>query len=123
MLPAPHREPPPPRRLLIAVALVALIGAGCSNPPGATAGGGAAAPTSSAEGAGGGKPAPSPEEMKAIQAKLPEFARCMRENGVTDFPDPGPEGSVVYDGEPDPAVFKAAQDKCQLILPDAGRRP
>lgn len=39
---------------------------------------------------------PSPEQMDA----LVEFANCMRDNGVADFPDPSPEGSFVLTGRP-----------------------
>jgi hypothetical protein len=121
----------PARWLLIAAALVALIGAGCSNSPGETDSSGTSNATSDGAGGaggdeggaeGGGGAQPSPAEMQAIQAKLPEFARCMRENGVADFPDPGPEGGIAYNGDPDPAVFKSANEKCRPILPSGGKR-
>ena len=123
----------PPRRLLAAIALVVLIGAGCSNAPAETGSGGgekpatqgspSTEPDSNAPGETGGggdqnAPAgatPSPAEL---QEKLPELARCMRENGVEDFPDPGADGSIqYYGGSPE---FTSAQEKCRDILPGEG---
>jgi hypothetical protein len=103
----------PPRRLLAAIALVALIGTGCSN---------AHADTGSGGGGGGGENAagdqnaaaevtPNPERTK----KRFELARCMRENGVEDFPDPDDNGIILYYGE-DPE-FRSAQEKCAHISP------
>jgi hypothetical protein len=43
------------------------------------------------------------------------FARCVRENGIPDFPDPGPDGEFSADAginKEDPAV-RAAIDKCR----------
>ncbi|GAB3149744.1 hypothetical protein GCM10027290_36450 [Micromonospora sonneratiae] len=51
------------------------------------------------------------------------LAQCLRENGIPDFPDPAPDGSLKID----PGVFgskdlndptlKAAMQKCQQYLP------
>jgi hypothetical protein len=126
---------PPPRRLLAAVALVALIGTGCSNAPVETGSGGgekpgtqggpSAEPNSNAAGGTGGggdqdAPAgatPDPTELRELRERLPEFARCMRENGVEDFPDPGPDGIVQYDGDSDQPEFGSAAEKCDDLLP------
>jgi len=64
------------------------------------------------------------ERPKLDQAqieKMREHARCMRANGVPDFPDPGDDGMIKIgpgqgvDGE-DPAL-KAAMEKCRQHLP------
>jgi hypothetical protein len=68
-------------RPLAALALVALIGAGCSN---GSADDGATGTGSS--GGVGNKNATSPD--RGVQ-----FAECMREHGVTDFPDPNASSS------------------------------
>jgi hypothetical protein len=101
---AGHRAPP--RRLLAAVALVAQIAAGCSIAPAETASGGGE--TAATEGG------PNPE----LKEKLPELAKCMRENGVKDFPDPGADGSIQYYGHS--PEFTSAQEKCRDILPGEG---
>jgi hypothetical protein len=109
----------PPRRLLAAIALVALIGAGCSN---------ALAETGSGGGGGGGENAAGDQNAVGYQnaaAEVPpnpertekrfELSRCMRENGVEEFPDPDDNGVILYYGE-DPE-FESAQEKCRHISP------
>lgn len=104
----------PPRRPLAAIALVALIGTSCSNAPGETGGGGDQNDPPGAT--------PNPAELQELQKKLPEYATCMRENGVEDFPDPGADGIIQYYGDPDPLEFKSASEKCDDLLPeDRGR--
>jgi hypothetical protein len=90
-------------RPLAAIALVALICAGCSNAP---AEAGSAAQASS-----------NPE----LAAKLPEYAKCMRDNGVKDFPDPDDKGIIEYRGEKDSPEFKSAKEKCRALRPEGGR--
>jgi hypothetical protein len=49
-----------------------------------------------------------------------QYAQCMRENGVPDYQDPGPDGGVKIDGKADPAKAKAlmeAQGKCRQYAP------
>jgi hypothetical protein len=65
------------------------------------------------------RPVLSPAE---IGAKL-EYSRCMRENGVHEWQDPGADGYYTWGGVPgynsDPAVtarVNAARDKCDPIL-------
>ena len=63
-----------------------------------------------------------PEIVEAAR----KMAKCMRENGVPDFPDPQPDGSIRIDrgkdgsgpaGPGDPA-FDKAEEKCRQFLPD-----
>jgi hypothetical protein len=53
-----------------------------------------------------------------------EFAKCMRANGVPEFPDPQADGRIRIDSfrglDPDSAEFKAAEEKCRQFAP---RRP
>ncbi len=53
-----------------------------------------------------------------IQAKIEDYADCMRDEGVDDFPDPEPNGGIALDGavmeDPD---YEAAEETCQDILP------
>jgi hypothetical protein len=54
---------------------------------------------------------------------LVTFARCMRENGVPDFPDPGADGKFprsAEEGAHDDPQFQAASEKCQQDLPQHG---
>jgi hypothetical protein len=61
-----------------------------------------------------------------LQAQVLEFAKCMRENGVPDFPDPQFSGGGVRMRLPrgvdeDSPQFQAAQQACQSLL--AGGAP
>lgn len=56
-----------------------------------------------------------------------KFAKCMRENGVPDFPDPkrGSDGGIILGGEgggvnPNSPAFQQAQQKCQPIMQGLG---
>lgn len=50
------------------------------------------------------------------------FSRCMRDNGVTNFPDPAPGGGIhLSQGiNPTSPSFKSAQATCQKQLPGGG---
>jgi hypothetical protein len=61
---------------LSALALVALIGAGC----------------------GGNGDSAEGNTTASNQAKAVKFAQCMRENGVSQFPDPDASGNLTIDG-------------------------
>lgn len=54
-----------------------------------------------------------------------QMAKCMRENGVPNFPDPGPKGEIALDSklgiDPESPSFKAAQEKCDKYMPQ-GRK-
>jgi hypothetical protein len=49
------------------------------------------------------------------------FAKCMRENGIPDFPDPAPDGGIgIKPGngiDPQSPEFKAAQEACAQYQP------
>jgi hypothetical protein len=50
------------------------------------------------------------------------FSRCMRANGVPNFPDPSPGGAFQVGTGVDPSSpgFRAAQSKCRKLLPGGG---
>lgn len=59
----------------------------------------------------------------ASRAQSLQFSQCMRAHGITDFPDPGPDGSLTLpkggagsDLDPNNAQFKAASQACQHYL-------
>jgi hypothetical protein len=89
-------------RPLAALATLAVIGAGCSKAPADTAAG------TSADNRERGM----------------EFAECMRENGVREFPDPDGSGQLTIDGivngsslDPDTAAFEQALGACRDLEP------
>jgi hypothetical protein len=88
---------------LAAAAIAALLIAGCSNSG------------DEAEGDGG---------TAVANQDAVEFAECMRENGVAEFPDPDASGELTIDGvvngsgiDPDGPVWTGAIDACQDLQP------
>lgn len=65
----------------------------------------------------------SPEELE--QAR--RFAQCMRDNGISDFPDPDAEGGRFIRGQggidKNDAAFRAAMEKCNQNLPKPSGAP
>jgi hypothetical protein len=65
-----------------------------------------------------------PADPKFQEAAL-KFARCMREHGITKFPDPQTGGGLLIgpDSGVDPSspTFKAAQKACEQLLPKVGQ--
>jgi hypothetical protein len=99
---------------LAALASVALIGAGCSDEPADNGSISTSADTSST----GGK-AEATDRDKAV-----EFAECMRDNGVGEFPDPDASGELTIDAvvngssiDTDGAVWKEAIAACKDLQP------
>jgi hypothetical protein len=41
----------------------------------------------------------------------------MRDNGVLDYPDPGDDGVMRYQGDTTSPVFIAAKEKCRHLRP------
>lgn len=72
----------------------------------------------------GGEFKPSQADLEAMR----EHAKCMRANGVPEFPDPDPEGGGIriqrgQDGmDPEDPEFQAAMEKCRDKLPERGPR-
>lgn len=91
---------------LVLIAMVVLISACGSSAPAGT----------STAGSGNNNTA---NAQKAV-----EFAKCMRSNGVSEFPDPGASGSFTIDGvvngsslNPNTAAFKQAISACRDLEP------
>jgi hypothetical protein len=91
-------------RALTAIAMVALIGVGCSNEP--------------AENGDAGK------TNATNRDKAVKFAECMRDNGVSEFPDPDASGELTIDGvlngsslNPDGPAWKKAIGACKDLQP------
>jgi hypothetical protein len=85
-----------------ALALVAVIGAGCGG-SGSNSGGNTTA---------------------ANQERAVKFAQCMRENGVSQFPDPDASGNLTIDGvlngsgiDSGGATWQGAIDACKDLQP------
>jgi hypothetical protein len=88
---------------LAALALVALIGAGCG----------------SAESGSTNTSKTATNREKAMK-----FAECMRDNGLTEFPDPNAAGELTIDGianrsslDTNTAAFKQAISACRDLEP------
>jgi hypothetical protein len=94
------------------VALISVIGAGCgSNAP---------SETGSASGSSSG----SAGTANSTREKAVKFAECMRDNGVSEFPDPDASGELTIDGvlngsslDPSTAAWKQAIAACKDLQP------
>lgn len=139
-------------RLFATLAMLALIVAGCSNAPASTGSGGnafvaaqAATPTSVPAGTGSSdgnnvaaaRTAVTPTATVfstgngngntatgATREQAVKFAQCMRANGVSQFPDPGPSGNLTIDQiangsslDTNSAAFKKAISACKGLEP------
>jgi hypothetical protein len=72
---------------------------------------------------GGEMRPPSAEELE--QAR--QMSKCMRENGIPDFPDPNPNGGLTVNGDkmrikPDSPTWKKAEQACAQYFPKGGPR-
>jgi hypothetical protein len=71
-------------------------------------------------------PTPSAEEQQRDYETLLKFAKCMRDHGISDFPDPQPNGGLRIkagqgsDLDPNSPTFRAAQQACKKYLPGGG---
>jgi hypothetical protein len=67
----------------------------------------------------GGAAGPSQEGIEAMLA----YAQCMRDEGITAFPDPNPETGLELDGDAvgiDTPQFQAADEACQHLMGEGG---
>jgi hypothetical protein len=106
-------------RMGLALGLLLVLGvAGCGGSDGddgiASAGG---TPSASASAGGAGGPDTAAEDGL-------KFARCMRENGIPNFPDPKPNDGGGFDislpDGVDKAKVDAAQERCKQYMPNGG---
>lgn len=68
---------------------------------------------------GGDRPTPSAEQLEATR----NMAKCMRANGIPNFPDPAPDGSISIDPKklgtsPGDPVWKKAEKACEQYAPN-----
>lgn len=100
---------------VVAGLALAVMAAGC---------GGTSPSTGSSTGAAGGHSGPTKQDAQAAF----QFSACMRNHGLTNFPDPvvktsASQSSVIIHlpgGIAGTPVFKSAQAACQHILPKPG---
>jgi hypothetical protein len=125
-LPSHHRAPMTKRLLTVAVAALALLAmlAACNDDDGSDASDATTATTANPTTTTTTTSVPdlSAEQESEFETEL-EFARCMRDNGVDDLPDPQVnENGVLVVGVPwarDADEWGAAQEACQQIVDDA----
>jgi hypothetical protein len=93
------------RAAIVAVALIGVAVAGCSKAP--------------ADSGNSGSSGASTNHAKALK-----FAQCMRDNGVSEFPDPDASGALTIDSiangsslDTDSAAFKQALGACKDLEP------
>jgi hypothetical protein len=108
---------PRARSLAVAALVSGVLVAGCGgsspSPSGATVGGATGGGSASAASTG---PSTGPPGALA-------FAKCMRANGVFNFPDPTAGGGLEFQtgaGVVSSPAFKVAQAKCRKLLPNGG---
>ncbi len=90
-------------RPLAALAVVTLIGVGCSDAPDENG---------------------SAADANADYENAVKFAECMRDNGVSEFPDPDASGRLTIDGvlngsslDPSTPAWKTAIGACEDLQP------
>jgi hypothetical protein len=72
---------------------------------------------------GGEAPKPSAEDLERSR----NLAKCMRENGVPNFPDPQPDGGLAIDSSklgtgPGDPTFDKAEQACSKYIPEGAKR-
>jgi hypothetical protein len=105
---------------VVVLASASLLLAGCagSSSPGVAH----LSPEKDSGGTSSGGSGPSPESTASHEQAMVTFAKCMRASGVSNFPDPSSGGRITVPTGANPAapLFKAAQAKCQKLLPGGG---
>jgi hypothetical protein len=66
----------------------------------------------------GGAVKMTPEELERQR----KFAKCMRDNGIADFPDPDPDGGAVQAGHQADDKFLKANETCSAKVGDSGKK-
>jgi hypothetical protein len=88
---------------------------------------GVATPSRSSTATGRGGVSSGRPTQGGLESDELAYSRCMRANGVAAFPDPRAGGGTELQTgsgiDPSSAAFKAAQAKCQKIVPGLGGGP
>lgn len=109
------RRARPPLAALAVAGLIGLISAGC----------GSSAPSKTATGSGGATTtATSTTPTTSTREKAMKFSACMRDNGVSAFPDPNASGDLTIDAvangsslDTSSPAFKQAISACRDLEP------
>jgi hypothetical protein len=113
----PVKETTMRTRMVAAIVLIFALGsAGCGR-------GGGNDPAVATAQEGDVQPSASPSASASHDPDAPlKFARCMRENGITWFPDPTAGGKMTVNVPKgfDPKKMDAAQEACKKFMPDGG---
>ncbi len=106
-----------PLAALAMVAMVALISAGCGT-------GSSGGKTTGANHQETGTGSSGDNKNASTHEKAVKFAECMRDNGVSAFPDPDASGKLTIDGvvngssvDPSSAAWKQAINACKDLEP------
>lgn len=70
-------------------------------------------------------PVASPAETNSRHAQAVAFVRCLRENGVPNFPDPRPDGGIGLDPsliDVNGPAYKKAEQACESQAPKGDRQ-
>ena len=108
-------------RIVVVGLMVALASTACAarsdDGQGVATAGQPTATASSSATPGGAPGRGAPDEDAPVK-----FAQCMRQHGMTWFPDPDADGRTVVKvpKSVDPEKFEAAQEACQQFAPDGG---
>jgi hypothetical protein len=112
----PPRAHPLAAAVLLSVTLALAGCGGSSSPTVAHISSGKGASPASSEGGGS-----SPESPASLEQAGVAYAKCMRANGVPNFPDPKAGGGFLFHARggmnPSSPAFKAAQAKCRHFMP------
>jgi hypothetical protein len=107
---------------LAAAAAITLAGCGGSKSPSV-----ASVETTTSSGAAGSTNATdsgSPPSQTQLQRDALKFSKCMRANGVPNFPDPDARGGFLFQAgsgvDPSSPSFQTAHTKCQKLIPGGG---
>ena len=91
---------------LLAAAALALVAAACGASPSSTGSGG------------------SSNTAGSTNSHQVAFSRCMRSNGVSNYPDPDSSGVIPKESSQQLGVttskFQSAENACQHLLPNGG---
>jgi hypothetical protein len=114
-----------PARPLVVATLVLVAGCGgSSGSPSVASTGGAATAAASGATTSASRTTSAGAAASAGASTALAFARCMRTDGVPNFPDPSPgrglEFPAVADIDRSSPAFRTAQAKCRKLLPGGG---